>query len=191
MKLINLNILIIVGIFSLNAHATLIGHTLQADWLEKSFDTIIESHQFIVGNGAELTADDIVRSSNFSIDVGSNYILFDFPRSTSWSASGVVNGWMFTDINDDIPDFLDVDLTIITGSQRWFGDNDIIFDENSITLNFWAVSILENNTLLRFDIKTAEVPAPSTISLVFIGIIIFQMRTKGVSLYKKRVKNDA
>ena len=60
--------------------------TVTAEWLFPNMDSVLESHDVLVGDGIELPADDIINDDKFDIDIdiGDDFILFTFDLGVTW-----------------------------------------------------------------------------------------------------------
>ncbi|MEE8153418.1 MAG: hypothetical protein V3T53_00495 [Phycisphaerales bacterium] len=54
------------------------GETVTAEWLFPDMNTVLETHDVLVGDGIELPAEDIIHAKVLDIDIGEDFILFSF-----------------------------------------------------------------------------------------------------------------
>lgn len=142
--------------------------TVKADWLYPDVNSVLESHNVVVGAGVELPASLIINDDKFDIDLGPDTVQFNFNATSNWTAVSF-NGWRFSDLNGTIPDI--VGYTIDAFSQGIGNVNGIVlsFDANHVKGNFAGMTVAGNGDFIR--LKVEFVPAPGGLAVLGLAAI--------------------
>ena len=159
------------------ANASLIGHTVLAEWLFPNTSNVIESHVVVVGTGIELPATTILNDTKFDIDIGGDFVQWIWNSGAGWQ-NIAANGWRFTDLTGG--------LTIsgysigagTTAGVAGLEAADLSFTANSVFGNFGAsgasrVTVAGGSDIIELKIAFAvpnAVPEPSTLTLFTIAL---------------------
>ncbi len=159
-----------VAAFASIASAQMFGETITAEWHYGGLGNPIETHQIVVGNGVELTAEQIVNDEKFSIDLTGDRVSFAFTSQAVWTF-GPFNGWYFADTNNVLPDIIGYHIWSFDGAGTPIVTTG--WDANA----FWAD--FENSVFEAGDVITMEVifvPAPSTALAGLLGLAALRRR---------------
>lgn len=161
-----------VGVFASASSAQMMGQTITAEWHYGGLGVPIESHQIVVGNGVELTADDILNDTKFSIDLTGDRVSFAFNAESVWTVN-TFNGWYFADTNAVLPDVIGYFIWSFSG----IGNPVVTTGWNNNA--FWAD--FTDSHFYAGDVITMEVifvPAPSTALLGLVGVAALRRRRR-------------
>lgn len=161
---------IAVAAFASIASAQMFGETITAEWHYGGLGVPIETHQIVVGNGVELTADQILNDTKFSIDLTDDRVSFEFNAESYWTI-GPFNGWYFEDTNNVLPEIIGYHIWSFNGT----GTPIVTTGWNANA--FWAN--FEESVFHAGDVITMEVifvPAPSTALAGLLGLAALRRR---------------
>lgn len=152
------------------AGAQMFGETITAEWHYGGLGVPIETHQIVVGNGVELTADDILNDTKFSIDLTGDTVSFAFNAESLWTVD-IFNGWYFADANGTLPDIIGYHIWSFNGtgtpvvSTGW---NNNAFWADFTDSHFFAGDVI--------TLEVIFVPAPSVALAGLIGLATLRRR---------------
>jgi hypothetical protein len=155
------------------AVAQLNGQTVTAEWRYPDFNSILESHNVVVGGGVELTPADILSDDKFSIDLGNDTVLFSFNAQSNWTAVAF-NGWRFADTNGTIPKIIGYKIDSLSAGVTGLTDAALGFDDNAVWGNFAGVNVAGNGDFIQ--LKISFVPEPGTLALLALGVLGLRRR---------------
>lgn len=159
-----------VGVLATVSSAQMFGETITAEWHYGGLGVPIKTHQIVVGNGVELTADQILNDTKFSIDLTGDRVTFAFTHQSIWTV-GPFNGWYFADTNGVLPEIIGYQIWSFNG----IGTPEVTTGWNANA--FWAD--FEDSVFEAGDVITLEVifvPAPSTALAGLIGLAALRRR---------------
>ena len=156
--------IIVIGFLTCRAHAGFFGQELQADWRFPEFDTVLETHTFIVSGDVELFFGDIQNSPNLAIDVEDSSIRF-LRRKCDDGCRWVdedFNGWWFHDINNTVPRIIGVTFEH-SGNVEGLEQSDLFFDNNGVWANFAGITTTGDDYWIQLNVEF--IPAPAALAL--------------------------
>lgn len=146
--------------------AGLEGHTVTADWLYPNFNSVLETHDVVVGAGVELPPSVIINDDKFSIDLSDAFIQFDFNATSNWTSTDF-NGWRFSDTNGTIPEIIGYSIDAFSSGVSGLTNSDLGFDADSVWGNFAGITVAGSGDYIR--LKVDFIPEPATLTLLAIG----------------------
>lgn len=164
--------IVAVGVFASASSAQMMGKPMTAEWHYGGLGVMLESHQIVVGNGVELTADDIIFDDKFSIDLTGDRVTFAFTAESIWTVN-TFNGWYFADTNAVLPDIVGYSIWSFSGVGTpvvTTGWNNNAFWADFTDSHFYAGDVITMEVIF--------VPAPSTALPGFVGLAALRRRRR-------------
>lgn len=153
--------------------APLLGSTLdyQTYWPNLNSPVAMPGNGLLlVGGGVEIP--DFTGIGGASLDITDHQIIFSFflPRSTLYFVSGTFNGFVLTDVQQSIDDFIGLSIDAST-SVAEFDASRVSFTADTLTVNFQGISIAEGEQIvLNIAMAPSEVPEPGTLVLAGLAL---------------------
>lgn len=170
MKTSRLMVAIASGLITAQAHAGLIGDTVDAS-MSSPFAIFVSPGTATVSTGGPEFAMDLGSGRTINIDVQDNFITFTYNNGVNAVFSVCNDNCRFTISGiDDVITGITVTETDAVGPSGPLGPNTASFTDHSITLSFdglWDVT-----DAVRIDITTRQtnVPEPGSLALLGLGV---------------------
>lgn len=120
---------------------------------------------YVVGAGVEVSN---IADGRGTLDISDSNLYIDYANASSW-VGAAFNGFVITDILNDISDFTGVTINAATNLVG-FDLSRISFDNNQIWVNWQGLSF-DANTIVSLDLQGGQVPEPESLALFGLGVI--------------------
>lgn len=144
------------------ATANMMGSTIKVEVYSPTKTQPISNPAFVIVKSPGVEIPDIAdftkysagfRLMNTSIDISTNTIAFDY-NDNATASTAIFNGYVFTDINNTVPDIIGVTINPATNVDLI--SSDISFNKNQIAVNVSGLAF-NTNSFILLNIRFATV----------------------------------